>query len=111
MQESNFRESNQGQQPPVSIPLESQPFYHKVSSYLHLLILNSTKNIFVQSLLKINYLLIVSKDIIGGPTGMKRPFREVFFKYFEESKNGKVLTYDNILLTFDAKTNKNLWRE
>ena len=43
------------------IPFESQDFYFKVSSYLHLLILNSTKNIFIQSLLKVNYLLVIGK--------------------------------------------------
>ena len=42
---------------------------------MHLLILNSTKNIFVQSLLKINYLLVLVKDVIGGSNGFKRPFK------------------------------------
>jgi len=62
---------------------ENKDFYFKVSSYLHLLILNSTKNIFIQSLLKINYLLVLVKEVIGGSNGLKRPFKEIFFKQFE----------------------------
>jgi hypothetical protein len=36
-------------------------FYLKMMSYFHLLVLNSTKNLYAQSLSKINYLLVLSQ--------------------------------------------------
>lgn len=55
-----------------------------MSSYLHLLILNSTKNIFAQSLCKINYLLVVTHDILGdSPQQAKKSFKDIKLRRFE----------------------------
>lgn len=78
---------------------------------MHLLILNSTKNIFIQSLLKINYLLVLSKDVIGGECGFKQSFRHINFKNYQEKVNGVTKVYDNIQLTYDAWNDKYLWKE
>lgn len=78
---------------------------------MHILILNSTKNIFIQSLLKINYLLVLSKDVIGGCCGFKQSFRSINFKKYQEKVDGVNKVYDNIQLTYDAWNNKYLWKE
>lgn len=66
----------------------------KLSSYLHLLILNSTKNIFAQSLSKVNYLLVLAQDVLGdNPQQPRRPFRDIRLRRFECKVGGEVRSY------------------
>lgn len=61
----------------------NEKFYMKLSSYLHLLILNSTKNLFAQSLSKVNYLLVLAQDVLGDtPQQPRRPFKDIRLKRF-----------------------------
>lgn len=92
--------------------IENKEFYFKISSYLHLLVLNSTKNIFVQSLLKINYLLVLEKDVIGDDDNfLKQSFKEIALRNYEEKIDGKTKVYESIQLTYDTRSRKNLWKE
>ena len=89
----------------------SEKFYLKVSSYLHLLILNSTKNVFAQSLCKVNYLLVLAQDVLGdSPQQLQRSFKDVRLRSFECRVGGEVKSFDEVKLTYDAASKRNLWK-
>jgi hypothetical protein len=80
---------------------------------LHLLILNSTKNIFAQSLCKINYLLVLSQEVLGdSPHEVKRSFKDIRLRQFQtKTSDGEAQYFDNIELTYDCMSKKHLWKE